>query len=146
MNDDLIKRINRAVSSLAGNESLFAELGTETAKIVLDWGIAATRRVVGETDGLDDAAAEEATYPRLRAVRQLIRLVNRIAAGGPGQDTASLLDQIVAQAGIVYGPGYRPPTPEQRLALPAPGPDSLPEWVAALLALLVPPIPAETQE
>jgi hypothetical protein len=146
MSEDLLKRINRAVSDLVGNESLFADLGTEAAETALDWAIATTRHIVGETDGLDDAAAEAATNPRLRAVRQLIRLVNRIAAGGPGLDTTSLLDQVFVQAAILYGPGYQPPPPEQRRALPSPDLDSLPEWTGKLFATLAPPSPPEKRE
>ena len=146
MDEELRKRVNRAVSSLAGNESLFSELGTETAKTVLDWGIAATRHVVSETGGLDDAAAEAAAYPRLRAVRQLIRLLNQAAAGWPAPDRVALLDQIFTQAATLHGAAFQPPAPERRLPLESADFGSAGEWIAQLIAILPGPSALEPQE
>jgi hypothetical protein len=142
MDKRLAQRIERAISSLTGNESLLSNLDTEAGQAMLAWSIEAARRIAGETEDLDDEAAEAAVSPRLHALRQLMRLVNRIAAGRVDQDTAPLLEAAFARAAIVFGPGYQPPS-GQRRAFPPHGSDSPAGWIAALLDDLAPRDPQE---
>ena len=114
---DVTHRVNRAVESILENEALTADLDDSAAKVLLDWGIACARQIAQSTAALDDSRAEEPLSSRLRAVRRLMRRVNRWAAGRPqmdAEDSAGLLADIVEQAAIIYGQGFTPPSPDRR--------------------------------
>jgi hypothetical protein len=87
------------------NESLTADLDDGSAKMLLDWGMSRSKVIAQSTDGLDDEAAEEAMYPRLRAMRRLMRSVNRWVTRQKEMDDegrATLLDRMIEQAAIIY--------------------------------------------
>ena len=75
------ERVQRAVEEIAGNEALLEMLETDAAEEMLDWGKTLATSIVRGTHGTDDIAAEEATLPRLKAVRQTMRAVGNWAAG-----------------------------------------------------------------
>ncbi len=110
---ELERRVQSAVESILGNESLTADLDDPAAKALLDWGIACAERIAGRTAGLNDEQAEEIIYRGLRATRRLMRLVQRWASHQTGMDTA-LLDQILEQAAIIY-PDFTPPSTHRRV-------------------------------
>jgi hypothetical protein len=104
--DELDKRIDRVVTGLLENESLTADLDDATADDLLQWAIACAKSVAQDTAGLDDVAAEEAMYPRLRAARRMVRHVNRLAAQWEQMNEVTrpaLLEKIFDQAAIAYG-------------------------------------------
>ena len=74
-------RIKRFVDEIVGNEALLEMLDTDAAAEMLNWGIATATSLVQKTDGMDDAAAELALEPQLKAVRQTMRSVGNWAAG-----------------------------------------------------------------
>ena len=88
---DLDARTERALKQLTGNETLLDMLDTEAAAEMLDWGMNLTKRVVGETGVLDDAAADTALAPRLKSLRQAVRSIGNWAVGKYA-DPASRLD------------------------------------------------------
>lgn len=104
---DIAQRTRQAVESLLENETLTADLDDEAADALLQWGIDCATRivqdtaVVGDTLSADESAVEEATYPRMRALRRMLREINEWASGGNASDPAALL-QIVTRASIVY--------------------------------------------
>ena len=104
----LAQRRERVVGGLRGNEKLTAGLGTAAAAVLTEWGAAMGRHVVAETDGLDDAAAEEILQTRVRAARQLMMSVARAAADPPPPGVAPLDDALRA-ADAVYGRRYAAP-------------------------------------
>jgi len=110
---ELERRIQSAVESILGNESLTADLDDPAAQALLDWGITCAKRIAGRTAGLNDERAEEVIYPGMRATRRLMRLVQRWASDQAGMDTA-LLDQILEQAAIIY-PDFTPPSTHRRV-------------------------------
>ena len=115
--DVLADRTRRAVESLMENESLTSSLDDAAAEVLLEWGMTCARRIVSGTAGLDDTEAEDVMYPRMRALRRLMRRVNKWAVRQHDLDKtrdASSLEQVIEQAAIVYGPGFVAPEPNQR--------------------------------
>jgi len=107
-------RADRAAESLLENEALTADLDDDAAKVLLDWGIACVNMMAQSTRGLDDLAA--AMAPRLRALRRLMRLVNRwlpkrSEMANAGQIT--LLTKIIERAMIVYDKEFTLPDTAQ---------------------------------
>jgi hypothetical protein len=117
MENSIEHRINQAVASLMQNEALMEDLETEAASALLDWGSQQIHYIIAETGELDDASAEEMMYPRMRALRQMMRQVNNLASGRADPDPvirAGILDQLVDSATLVYGPQYVPPDQNRR--------------------------------
>jgi hypothetical protein len=115
--EELTQRIDRAAVSILENERLTADLDDAAAEVLLDWGVACARGIARGTAGLNDAEAEEAMYPRLRAARRLMRRVNSWVANRARMDaTASTdaLNGIVEQAAVIYGEAFTPPNRVQR--------------------------------
>ncbi len=104
----LAQRRERVLGGLRGNDKLTTGLGTAAAAVLTEWGAAMGRHVVAETDGLDDATAEEILQPRVRAVRQLMMSVARAAADPPPPGATPLADALRA-ADVVYGQRYAAP-------------------------------------
>jgi hypothetical protein len=118
--NDLVQRIRRAAQGILENERLTADLDDTAAEVLLDWGIACAKLVARSTAGLDDSQAEEAMYPRLRATRRLMRLVNKWIANRLETDAEGnvvLLTKIIDQAAIIYGETFNPPQDDRRVAL-----------------------------
>ena len=78
--DEFADRSRRAVESLLENESLTSSLDDAAAQVLLKWGTDCAKLIVSSTAGLDAASAEDAMYPRMRALRRLMRRVNKWAA------------------------------------------------------------------
>ncbi|MBM3151364.1 MAG: hypothetical protein FJZ96_04040 [Chloroflexi bacterium] len=120
MREHAERRARRASEGILGNESLAADLGGDDARFLLDWGLAAARQVALDTDTLaDEIQAEAEIGPRLRAVRRLMRLVNRWVRDSATLDDATrstLLGQVIEQAAVVYGGSFAAPTEERRVA------------------------------
>ena len=116
--DELAGRVQRAAESILESEGLTGDLDDVAARALLEWGVACAQRAAQATSGLMQVEAEAALDERLRAVRHLMRLVSGWAAGGQAEaGGAALLDEIVAQAAIVYGQAFTSPDAEQRAAL-----------------------------
>ena len=101
------QRLQREMQTLYGNEGLTGNMDDSSAKLFLDWAEVQVRQVVDSTVGLEDAAADEVMYPRLKAVRRIARYVNQ-AITGHG-DPYELAGKLVAQARIVYGEAFIEP-------------------------------------
>jgi hypothetical protein len=113
----MARRTALAAESIMENERLTSDLDDDAAKVLVDWGIACTRRVVQRTAGMDDVEAEEAMYPGLRATRRLMRSINDWIEKGQeieGVERLAFLDMVVEHATIVYGDGFAPPSPAHR--------------------------------
>lgn len=118
--DELTRRINRAAESILENERLTADLDDAAAKVLLDWGVTCAIMVAQSTAGLNDLEAEKVMSPRFRAVRRLMRSVNKWIAKRREMDaegSATLLTKIIEQAAIIYGEDFTPPDDNQRNAL-----------------------------
>lgn len=103
---DLERRVRGVAESLLENEALTADLDDTAAQESLAWALALGKEIARSTAGMDDTTAEEAMYPRLRAVRRLMRYVNRWVAYQSemtAEDRADLLHKLVDQAAVAHG-------------------------------------------
>jgi hypothetical protein len=120
---DLEKRFHSVMGSMIGNESLAASLDEDAASELFSWGETAAKRIVDQTDGLDDEAAEEHMAPRLRALRLMMRAVGRWVGEAESLDAESRLalwDRAGDQARILFGEAFVLPSMDETLAqLPA---------------------------
>jgi len=115
MQDERIKkRLEREIEGLYGNEALTSDLDDSSAKQFLDWAENRIREIVEKTAELDDQSAEEAMYPKLKAVRRMARYINGAGRGQANQE--DLIEKILTQAREIYGSAFREPD-SQQLAL-----------------------------
>lgn len=141
--DRLQRRTRRVSESLLDNETLTADLDDSAAKELIDWGLKLSSRIArGTADIQDDEQANERMYPRLRAVRRLMRDVNHWVASqqrGEMADRREALNRIIEQAQVVYGQAFEPPSEQEKkrfLQALSKGGDSPPDFVAHLRQLL----------
>jgi hypothetical protein len=108
---DLEKRIRMAAESILENESIREGLDDYGASALLKWGIACAERIASETNELDDdEEAEEITYPRMRALRQMLDNVKSLYRPElDPTDGRTLLAEISEFAAVVYGPAVELP-------------------------------------
>ena len=102
---DINSRIQKYVSQMAGNEALLEMLDTDAATEMMEWATATVTALVKETEGLDDAAAEEALAPKLKAVRQAMRSGGNWAAGqyADPESRASLQAKLAEYRSVISG-------------------------------------------
>jgi hypothetical protein len=116
--DSILVRVNRAAESILENESLTADLDDEAAKVLLGWGVARAKEITYRTiEILDEMQAEEAVYLQMRALRRILRTVNKWVAKANANEIhygESALNKIILEAGIMYGPSYKPPDENNR--------------------------------
>jgi hypothetical protein len=103
---DISARQRRAAESILENESIREGLDDSGASALLDWGVECAKRIVGDTAGLDDEdEAEEASYPRMRALRQMLDDVKSLFRSDlVPSEGGTLLEEIIVFASAVYGP------------------------------------------
>ena len=120
---ELEKRFHRVMGSMIGNESLAASLDEDAAGELLSWGKVAAKRIVDETDGMNDEAAEERMAPRLRALRLMMRAVGRWVGETKSLDEESRLalwKWVENQARVLFGESFILPSMDEVLSqLPA---------------------------
>ena len=102
---ELEERFHRVMGGMIGNESLVSSLDDDAARELFSWGESAARRIVDETDGMDDDTAEQHMAPRLRAIRSMMRSLSRWIGEAESLDTSSreaLWNRVGEQAGILF--------------------------------------------
>jgi hypothetical protein len=107
----LAEREARVLDGLRGNRRLVSGLDAAGRAAVLAWSEEAARRIVADTAGLDDAAAEDILQPRVRAFRRMIYAVKDAAATGAAA-TPELVATLSRQAGLAFGPDAGVPGPD----------------------------------
>ncbi len=108
-------QLETAIQALLENEALTSDINDIAANVLLDWGVSNLRQVFLELLNLPEYEVEAASHPRQRANRKMMRQAASLAANR-GDDLASALTAIMAEAAVVYGAGYAPPTPEEQAA------------------------------
>jgi hypothetical protein len=96
---DIEKRRKQAASSILENEQLTADLDDATADVLLQWGLALAENIVLASQDLEDEQAEEAMYVPMKAVRKMMRAVNKWINSGDNK----YLEVILKQARLIYG-------------------------------------------
>ena len=108
---DIELRQRMAAESILENESIREGLDESGAAALLKWGTDCAKRIAGDTLGLEDEEeAEEASYPRMRALRRMLNTVKGLYRPEllPAEGRA-LLAEIVQFASVVYGPNTQLP-------------------------------------
>lgn len=102
---DLSARIERAKKEISGNESLLEMLETEAASELFNWGSSLAALIARDTEGLDDAAADAAMAPRLKALRQAVRSMGNWAVGkySDPADRMQLKSNLMEQFQLILG-------------------------------------------
>ena len=109
---DIEKRKRMAVESLLENEALREGMDDESASALLEWGAACAKRIAeANSEVEDDDEAEEMTYPRMRALRDMLRSVQKLYSNNVSVfQRGAVLKEIAEQLPHVYGDGL--PLPE----------------------------------
>jgi hypothetical protein len=117
--ENIDSRIHKAVQEIVGNEALLQMLDADAAAEMLNWGTATATALVKETEGLDDAAAEEVLAPRLKALRQSLRSIGNWAAGkyADPESRAELRDKLIDQIRTIRGEMAKAPSSDEMDAL-----------------------------
>jgi|WetSurMetagenome_2_1015567.scaffolds.fasta_scaffold312793_2 hypothetical protein len=112
---DTEARVQKAIEDISGNESLLEMLDTDAAAEMLEWGKSTAAMLVKQTDGLDDAEAEQVLDERLKAVRQFIRSAGNWAAGkyADPADRIQLREKLLGHARVILGADAHLPSAEE---------------------------------
>jgi hypothetical protein len=108
---NLSARQRRAAERILENESLREGLDESGVSALLNWGVECAKRIVGDTADLEDEdEAEEASYARMRALRQMLDDVKGLFRPEllPSEGS-TLLEEIAGFASTVYGPNAQLP-------------------------------------
>jgi hypothetical protein len=108
---DIEKRQRRAAERILENESIREGLDESGISALLNWGVECAKRIAGDTADLeDDKEADEASYPRMRALRQMLDDVKSLFRPDLlPSDGGTLLEEIIGFASVVYGPDAQLP-------------------------------------
>lgn len=101
--------------SILENEALTGDLDDIAAKPLLHWATACAQRIGDSAVALDEAAFEIETYPRMRALRKMMKTITRWLADPkalPPEEAAEQLEKIITEAETVYGAQFRRPAPD----------------------------------
>jgi hypothetical protein len=106
-------RIRMAAESILENEALRGGLNDEQASTsLLNWGIERAKHLAGETAGIEDEEqANEAIYPRMKALRKMLGAIKDLAgAESWGMDELQNgLQLVFNHAQRVYGENWQVP-------------------------------------
>ncbi len=117
---DLEQRIRMAAESILENEALREGFDQEATEAILVWGTFCAKLISSETAHLeDDLEAEEVMYPRMRALRQMIKVARNMINAGDIATRIATIQSLTQQAALVYGEKYVAPQPGQMGALVA---------------------------
>jgi len=119
------ERLQRATEAILENEALTADLDDQAANVLLDWGIERAQAITIETTELADDEAEEVMYQPMRALRKMLRSVNKWAS----DPQENYLATILLQAEMIYGSC---PDEEQQAAFMSQTPEGVTERVSML--------------
>ncbi|MCS7011071.1 MAG: hypothetical protein N2049_00485 [Anaerolineales bacterium] len=118
---NLETRVRLAVDSILDNEALRSGLDDEAARALLDWGGAWAKRLTLQTAAIeDDTEAEESVYPRMKALRSLMRGFKdlALAEGWSPESVHATIETMLQQARVLFGSEWRPPADfEQKIGV-----------------------------
>ena len=112
---DINSRINKIVGEISGNEALLEMLDDAAAAELLQWGITMATALAQRTEGMDDAAADQALEPQLKALRGAMRSTGNWAAGKYADPASrgTLRDKLLEHFRVMRGESALLPSAEQ---------------------------------
>jgi hypothetical protein len=119
---NLEARIRIAAESIIENEALRDGLyDEEAASALLNWGVSQAESLARQTaDIQDDEEADQAVYPRMRALRGMMTALKDLttAEGWPSDAIQQTLETLQEHARVLYGAQWKPPLDfEQKIRL-----------------------------
>ncbi len=137
---NLEARIRMAAGSILENEALRDGLyDEEAASALLNWGVSWAESLARQTTDIeDDDEADEAVYPRMRALRGMMTVLKDLATaqGWPPDAIQQTLETVREHARVLYGAEWKPPADfEQNVRMVLQTADSRAR-LKALLALI----------
>ncbi len=118
MNNDLAHREQLTIERLLEDERLTADLNDAAATALLDWGIATAKGIVADTETLDDEEAEAAMYPRLRALRTVMRYASSWFGKRGTADldkNVQLIRKVVVKTAVIHPNTFAPADEAEQL-------------------------------
>ena len=118
MDEEIRRRVERTAEANLENERLTADLDDQAADFLLDWGVAWAKMIAQRTVGLSEPEAAEIMDEPLRALRGLLRSVNRWVSRAQEMDEierTALLTQMIEHVTAINGPEGRLPHNEQQI-------------------------------
>ena len=109
MDEGIESRVSKVAESILENEALTSNLDDDAADQFLNWAISKGEMIARSTIGLDDILAEEAMYPRLKALRRIARYIGQWVTGSG--EPRDLVEKIIEQARLIYGEEFVEPDP-----------------------------------
>lgn len=110
---NLEARIRMAAGSILENEALRDGLyDEEAASALLNWGVSRAESLARQTAGIeDDEEADEAVYPRMRALRGMMTALKDLATaeGWPPDAIQKTLETVREHARVLYGAEWKSP-------------------------------------
>lgn len=146
---DLETRIRMAAESILDNEALRSGLNDEqSARALLNWGVSWAKHLAAQTAGIeDDEAADEAIYPRLKALRGMMTTLKdlALAEGWAPETIRQTLETTLEQAQVLYGAGWQPPAGVEQSAAKLLQSSDPRQRLEMLLGWLAAPVPAAAE-
>lgn len=110
---NLEARIRMAAGSILENEALRDGLHDEAAaSALLNWGVTWAQTLARQTADIEDEEeADEAAYPRMRALRSLMTALKDLATAQdwPPEAIQQTLETVLENARVLYGAEWQPP-------------------------------------
>jgi hypothetical protein len=106
-----------AVESILENEALLENAPASCAQALLEWGTTKAMHIASDYINLGDEDAEAASYPRMKALRQMLKKTAQYLASTEPEMRAELIAKINELAQTVYGSMYRAPDPAALAAI-----------------------------
>jgi hypothetical protein len=108
---DMELRKRMAAESILENEALRAGWSDESASALLKWGTDCAKHIIASTAHLEgDEEANELVYPRMRALRDMLRTIHKLYAPDTGLfERGAVLKEIAQLIPAVYGEGFQTP-------------------------------------
>lgn len=111
---NLEARIRMAAESILDNEALRSGLNDEeAARSLLNWGVSWAKTLASQTADIeDDEEADQAAYPRLKALRGLLVALKdlSLAEAWSAESVQQTVQSLTEYAGTLYGQTWQPPT------------------------------------
>ncbi len=111
--DYLEKRIRMAAESILENEALREGAPEEVAHLLIHWGVIQAENLARQTvDIEDEEEADQAIYPRMKALRQVMLVLKDLAVTSAWSEEtlAQALTTATHHARTLYGETWQPPT------------------------------------
>jgi hypothetical protein len=101
------ERIRRAAALILDDASLTGDMNDAEGSRLIDWAVAASRKVAEGTAAMDESQAAEALDAQIQSLRRLVRRINKLIGSMGSQpspeEISEALEKIIESATTVPG-------------------------------------------